>query len=88
MIESAASAASLEGLPSRDQVGCLHSLTKDPNPGTKTQGTKLQASPRTAARHAGGGWRPLPWILVPWVTKSFWIWVFGEAALAADLITA
>ena len=60
-------------LSSRDQVGCLRSLPEDQNPGI--QGSLAVSVARQPSRR----------LLAP---LDFWILVFGEAALAADLITA
>ena len=49
MIDSAASAISLEGSPSRDQAGCLRSFPK-----TKSRGLQLQGSVWHADSRAQG----------------------------------
>ena len=60
-------------LSSLDQVGCQRSLPEDQNPGI--QGSLAVPVARQPSR------RPL-------APLDSWILVFGEAALAADLITA
>ena len=60
-------------LSSRDQVGCQRSLPEDQNAGI--QGSLAVSIVRQPSR------RPL-------APLDSWILVFGEAALAADLITA
>ena len=71
--KSAASAASLEDFPSCGQVGCQRSLPEDQNPGI--QGSLAVSVVRQPSRR----------LLAP---LDSWILFFGEAALAADLITA
>ena len=60
-------------LSSCDQVGYERSLPEDQNPG-------IQGRQRATARLAGNGNGQAPLVS--------WILVFGEAGLAADLITA
>ena len=60
-------------LSSRDEDGCLRSLPEDQNPGI--QGSLAVSVARQLSRR-------------PFAPLDSWICVFGEAALAADLIMA